>query len=207
MTRTITFIVGGAAIAIVALAFVIGSRFASPRPEDLLTQARDAAGADGIAATFADRDAKRWHIPAGHQVTRFALADGQVKYVRFASAVPLDNKATAWAERGLSLSLPLAFTTQTAGRTIEIGVVARAAQVKAAPVLSVVYATQQAGNSGWRKIKLAAEFGLTTLTYDVPSAAGGYKHPPIIVLNADPSGGGRAIELLALYVRPSPAGR
>ena len=163
--------------------------------------ATEAAGPDGIVVSFRDDDVPRWRIPPGHRLERFTLSDGNLKFVRFASGVPLDNKTPAWAERGLSLSLPLAFNNRTAGHTIEIGVIARRAAAAPAAFLSLAYATQQAGNSGWQKLGLSNAFEVSTFRYDVPVARGGYVHPPVIVLHSDPSGSGKAAELLVLYVK------
>jgi hypothetical protein len=64
-----------------------------------------------------------------------------------------------------------------------------------------VFATRQAGNSGWRKITPTGTFALTTFTYDVPKVAAGYHEPPMIVIHADPSGQGKSIEVFGIYVR------
>lgn len=180
---------------------------ASSAPGDLLAQALNAAKKDGIVVTLANEHVRSWRAPVGHDLRRFAVAGGPTTFATLTSRKKLNNRSAKWTDRGASVELPLSFNNKTMGGRVEIGVIARRSQPSGAPFLSLVYATQQAGNSGWRKIKLTSEFALSTISYDVPRVAGRYRHPPIVILNADPAGSGRAVDLLALYVRPQPSGR
>lgn len=177
------------------------------QPEDLLAEAVGAAAKDGVVVSFADEDAKHWRVPPGQKLERFALADGSLTFAAVSGHAPLNNRSPKWGDRGVSMELPVAFNNHTKGGRVEIGVIARRSQANGASFLSLVYATQQAGNSGWRKINLTNDFALSTFTYDVPNVAGAYRFPPIVVLNTDPAGNGRSADLLALYVRPQPLGR
>jgi hypothetical protein len=67
--------------------------------------------------------------------------------------------------------------------------------------MNAVFATRQAGNSGWQSIPLGPKFELHTFQYDVPAVDGGYNQEPILVLHADAAGQGRALELLGIVLR------
>ena len=201
-------VIAAAAVAsLFAVAIPMWVSPASSAPTDLLAQALNAAKKDGVVVTLANEHVKYWRVATGHELRRFAVAGEQTTFVTLTSRKKLNNRSAKWSERGASVELPLSFNNKTMGGRVEIGVIARRSQPSGAAFLSLVYATQQAGNSGWRKIKLTSEFALSTISYDVPRVAGRYRHPPIVVLNADPAGSGRAVDLLALYVRPQPSGR
>jgi hypothetical protein len=161
-----------------------------------------AAANGGFVLTFADTDIKNWTIAQGHKLERFSIDGGQAVLARLSSSAELSNDPPTWAERGLSFTFPAGFGARTNGAKLEVGVVARRAQTNGAENLHVVYATQQAGNSGWHKLPLQSEFQLLKFNYDVPALDTGYTIPPIIVLHADASGAGRAAEIVGLYVKP-----
>jgi hypothetical protein len=166
-----------------------------------MKQMSDIAAGGGIALTFADNTVDNWRIAAGHRLERFTVSGGHAVFARLSSGVPLTNEVPTWSERGLSFSLPMGFSNRMNGAQIEVGVVARKARANSAENLHVVYATQQAGNSGWQKLALEPEFSLLSFKYDVPAVAGGYSIPAIIVLHSDASGAGRAAEVLGVYVK------
>jgi hypothetical protein len=67
--------------------------------------------------------------------------------------------------------------------------------------MNVVYATRQAGNSGWQAASLGNNFELKQFRYKVPVHEGGYTNQPVLVINADALGGGGGIELLGVYIK------
>lgn len=162
----------------------------------------EAASGGGYAATFSSVDAAKWQIAAGHKLERFSVEGEDVSFARLSSNTPMDAATWEWATQGLSTTFPVDFNNQTNGGRIEVGVVARAPAANPAGTISVVYATQQAGNSGWRELTLGGEFALSTFTFDVPKVEPGtYTKQPIVVINADPSGAGRSAEILGVYVK------
>jgi hypothetical protein len=178
--------------------------FSSRSPEQQLVKRMTdtAAAGGGYAVTFADVDAKKWHVAEGHQLEKFSLDAGTAGLARLTSSAPLNPTTWEWATQGLSTAFPIAFNNQTGGRKVEIGVVARLAQAKSTDAISVVYATQQAGNSGWQKIPLTPEFELRKFIFSVPVLdPGPYTKEPILVIHADATGGGRAAEILGVYVK------
>jgi hypothetical protein len=166
----------------------------------LVAQVVNAGGGGGFSITFAESDAKKWSVAAGHRLERFSLDSGDAAVARFVSSAPLDEASLEWPSQGLSVQLPVEFSNRSNGKPIEIGIVARASGRPKAP-LTVVYATRQAGNSGWQQLEVGGQFELKTLSYKVPKIDGGYTNPPVLVINADPSGNGGAIELLGVYVK------
>ena len=170
--------------------------------DTLSADVRKVIGPEGALVTFADNDFQRWRLPQHHRMERFVLAGGDQKYVRLTSLDKLNNKLAKWGDRGLSFVLPLEFNKKTSGRQVEIGVIARKSKSNPSANLSLAYATQQAGNSGWKKFVLTDAFKLYKFTYTVPAPGTGYKFPPILVVHSDPSGKGHAIELMAAYFRP-----
>jgi hypothetical protein len=158
----------------------------------------------GFAVTFAESDASRWQVAAGQKLERFSLGDGQYTFARLTNSGPLNNETPKWSDRGLSFTLPLEFSNRSKGRRVEVGVVARSAQANSAGAFSIVYATQQAGNSGWQVLELSPSFELKTFIYQVPSIDGDYQYPPVVVLHSDADGKGRSTELLGIYVKILP---
>jgi hypothetical protein len=122
---------------------------------------------------------------------------------RLTSTTPLDASSVDWHSTAATFTLPLEFAQRTSGKKIEIGVIARSPGANAAPSLYAVYATQQAGNSGWKALALTGEFQLIKFSYDVPGIEGGYQNSPIIAFHSDPQGAGHAVEILGAFVRPS----
>jgi hypothetical protein len=181
------------------------SPFASNRSREfqVMTRITDARiDGVGIAATFSERDAKRWRLAGGHQLERFAVDDGEVVFARLTSSVALDVNSNNWEQQGLSLSLPAAFGNRTNGQVIEVGFAARAPGANSADAVSVIYATRQAGNSGWKSFRVGKDFQLFKFTFNVPNVQGGYTNEPIIAFTSDPGGTGRAVELIGVYVKP-----
>lgn len=156
----------------------------------------------GTALTFDDSAIKGWTLPPGHRLERFSLDGGKAVFARLSSTTALNNDFPSWAERGLSFQFQVEMNNISSGKRIEVGVIARSAQSNGSHNLNVVYATQQAGNSGWQKLELSPQFQLLKFTYDVPAVPTGYQSAPIVVLHSDEAGSGRGVELLGIYVKP-----
>ena len=103
---------------------------------------------------------------------------------------------------GLQLKLPLTWAQKVNGKKIEIGIVARQPQQNAASDVSLLYATLQAGNSGWHTLRLGSDFAALKFTFDVPAVEAGYTSQPMIVIRSDVVGGDRAVEIVGIYVKP-----
>lgn len=173
--------------------------------EQLVTDLKEAAEGGGYAVTFAQADSAKWQVGDGHRLEKFTIENGTTAFARLTSAVPLNAETWEWSTQGLSTSFPVEFNNKTNGGKLQIAVIARAPATNASKALSVVYATQQAGNSGWRDIKLGPHFEMTTFTFDVPKRdPGTYTAQPILVINADRSGAGAAAEILGIYVKQIP---
>lgn len=166
----------------------------------LVAQVVNVSSVGGFSVTFSQADAKKWYVAPGHRLERLALDSGDAVVARLVSSAPLDMSSLEWPSQGLSVQLPAEFSNRANGKPIEIGIVARASGRQRAP-LTVVYATRQAGNSGWQQLEVGGQFELKTLSYKVPLVEGGYTNPPVVVINADPSGNNGAIELLGLYIK------
>jgi hypothetical protein len=163
---------------------------------------KEAAAGGGYAVTFAQADASKWQIGEGHRLERFTAADGTTAFARLTSSKGVEPTSFEWPNQGLSSRFPVAFNNRTNGGKLQIGVIARAPGTNASKAVSVVYATWQAGNSGWKDIPVGPNFELTTFTFDVPKLApGAYTNQPIIVINADRSGNGASVEILGIYVK------
>lgn len=171
--------------------------------EQLMARINDAEKTGGYGVTFSQSDVPKWRIAEGHRLERFGVDGGEPAFVRLTSSTVLNATTWEWATQGLSVTLPVEFNNRTNGQMIEIGVVARAASSNSANVITVVYATQQAGNSGWKDLPVDGDFAMKTIRFKVPKIAPGtYTKQPIVVLNSDRSGGGRAVEVLGVYVKP-----
>lgn len=167
----------------------------------LVAQVISAGGGGGFSVTFSQADAKKWQVAQGHRLERFTLESGDAAVARIVSTIPLDMTSTEWPTQGLSVQLPAEFSNRSNGKPIEIGIVARVAAGRQKGPLTVVYATRQAGNSGWQQLEVGGQFELKTLSYKVPPLEGGYTNPPVLVINADPSGNGGGIELIGVYIK------
>lgn len=168
----------------------------------LMAKLTDAASNGGYALTFAQANANSWRVAPNHKLERFSLDGSDTAFVRLTSLTALNPETVDWQTQGLSTLLTAAFSNGTNGKRIEVGIVARSAKFKPAQNMYAIYATQQAGNSGWREIPLGSEFAMHTFTYDVPQVEpGGYTNPPIVVLRAS---NGTSIELLGVYVKEVP---
>lgn len=168
--------------------------------QKLMARIAERAAGGGVAVTFAEKDIKRWQLPTGHRLERFSLHDGEAVFARLTSEGPVDNEKPSWAERGLSIPLPVEFNNMTRGRRVEIGIVARSSQSNPSKALLAVYATQEAGNSGWQALGLKPAFELLTFTYDVP-AVEAYSNQPILVIHSDEEGMGKSVEILGAFVK------
>lgn len=172
-----------------------------PTEEQLMEAIESASNQGGISAAFGDAEVKKWQIPDGHQLERFGLNDQGMVFARLRSDGPVNNDLPDWALRGLSLRLPTALNQAAQGKDIEIGVVARSAQSNPSPEMAAVYATQQAGNSGWQNFKLTSYFDLHKFTYTVPVPDTGYDRSPILVIHPDAVGKKRSVEILGVYIK------
>lgn len=157
-----------------------------------------ASGGGGFAATFQPDDKHKWNIDTGHQLERFRFGDTGVTFARLSSTVPL---APDVVHLGVAVFWPPELTNRFNGRTVEIGIIARAATSNPSPTLATVFATRQAGNSGWNEFQLSPQFELLRFTYEVPAQEQGYQAEPMLVLHADMTGKGRAVEVLGFIVR------
>ena len=158
----------------------------------------------GFAATFTDADSRRWQLADGHKFERLALDSSNAALGRLSSSVPVDATPPSWESQGLSIELPISFAQQSNGKRIEIGIAARSARSNPSNVLTAVFATRQAGNSGWRNFKLSSELKIHTILFDMPFVESGYTSKPIVVLHSDAAGRGRAVEIVGLYVKLVP---
>ncbi len=174
------------------------------REAQLVKRMTEAVAEGGIAVSFVESDVRKWKVADGDRLEKFTLDSSGPVFARLTSSAALDKASIQWPSLGLSVGLPLEFTKLSNGRKIEVGFVARSAATNGSPAVSVVYATQQAGNSGWKSVNLQPQFEAYKFEYAVPSVPGGYTNPPVIVFHSDPSGSGRAVELIGLYVRPVP---
>lgn len=162
----------------------------------------EAVKGGGYSVTFTQADAAKWQIASGHRLERFSVERGDAAFARLSSGISLNRETWEWSTQGLSTTLPVEFNNMTNGRQIEIGVVARAPAVNWSPAIFVVYATQQAGNSGWREIPLTNQLQLTTFVFQVPALEpGAYTANPILVIHADDAGENRSAEILGVYIR------
>jgi hypothetical protein len=209
MSRSGLYIVGAVALALTAAGVLFFSNFQGiqqlvgfpPTTEQLMAQISDASATGGQAVTFSDSNTKAWSLAEGHRLERFSLNGGDVAFARLTSLTRLDSQSFAWPTLGLSWLLTREFNNATRGREIEIGVIARRASVNSSDQLFVMYATQQAGNTGWKPIRLSNDFELHKVTFKVPQPDGGFQNPSILVLHADAAGKGRSVELLGAFVR------
>ena len=162
-------------------------------------------GGGGYAVTFAAGDASKWQIGDGHRLEKFSVEGGTTSFARVTSSVPMNAKTWEWSTQGISTLFPVAFNNTTNGGKLEIAVIARAPSTNGSRAISVVYATQEAGNSGWRDIPIGSHFAVTTFTFDVPERdPGTYTKQPILVINADKTGRGGSAEILGVYVKQIP---
>jgi hypothetical protein len=171
------------------------------REAQLVKEMNDAAGSNGFAASFMENDLRKWQIADGYRLERFTLESSGPAFARLSSSVPLDKSSVTWPALGLSAGLPSTFIAAANGKRIQIGVVARASRANASGEVSVLFATQQAGNSGWRSFPLDGNFQLFKFVYDIPPVDGGYTANPIIVVNSDANGSGKSVELLGIYAK------
>src|SRR5262245_36700046 len=132
MSRAGLFLVGILAFALLAVAIVVatdsfGLRITrAPSPEaELVIRMNDVAGA-GIAVTFGHTDANRWQIAGGHRREKFTMNQGDAVVARLTSMAPIDPASFEWPSQGLSVSFPPELSNKSNGRTIEIGIMARA---------------------------------------------------------------------------------
>jgi hypothetical protein len=176
-----------------------------PSAEDLLANMNEVAISGGYAATFADSGATSWQLAAGHKLERFSLDGKGAVFARLTSSVPLDTNSLDWPQLGLTWKATREFNNRMNGKRVEIGIVARRAATNAADSVMVLYATQQMGNSTWRRLYLSESFELRTFTFDMPKIEpGGYVNPPIVVIHSDPLGSGKSVEILGVYLKPAP---
>jgi hypothetical protein len=155
----------------------------------------------GLVATFGEANIKNWRIADGHRLERFSLEGGNVAFGRLSSSVERLNTSPTWPERGLSYAFPVEWSNNNKGINIEVGIVARSPTNNASEVLNFVYSTQQAGHSGWQIVGLTGSFELHTFQYVVPNIEEAYVNPPVVVVHADDTAQGRAVEILGIYVK------
>ena len=171
--------------------------------EQLVADLKKAAAGGGYAVTFAHADASKWKVAEGHRLEKFTVDSGTTSFARLTSSVPLNAETWEWPTQGLSTVFPVGFNNKTNGSKLQIAVIARAPSTNPSKAISVVYATQQAGNSGWKDIPIGPNFEMATFTFDVPERDS-YTAQPILVINADRSGRGASAEILGVYVKQIP---
>lgn len=209
MNRNTSMVIGAIALAAVATAVLVLSGVSNlggmfgPSTSELLAQLRERASMNGIAYTFADAEAKKWAIAPGHRIERFSVGDAASAVVRLTSTGSIDYKSFDWPNQGLSVTLPHDFAKISNGQQIEVGFIARQSSSNPSDTISVVYATQEAGNSTWRQIKLGGTFEMHKFVYNVPNMPTGYTKDPIVVIHSDFMGQGRSVEILGVYVKLS----
>lgn len=219
MSRTGALVVAALILGLVAAAVLVWSNntnlpgfrsepstteVAGSSPEaQLVALMTEVATAGGVAATFTDNDLPKWKLAQGHKLERYSLGGANATMARLTSAAPFDPTSVDWYSTAATFTLPLEFAQRTNGKKIEVGIVARSPSTNASPVLSAVYATQQAGNSGWKPLALSGEFKLIKFEYDVPAVEGGYQNAPILAFHSDAQGAGRSVEILGAYARLS----
>lgn len=209
----IAVVLAGGAAAVWVLTGGFGSTFTAPatapaqavsdQTDELSKQVRkimsDAVATGGVALTFQTAGGAKWQVSPGHKLERFALGGGDTVVARLSSSNPLDDQTVDWQSQGLSATLSADLSNQIAGRKIEIGIIAKAAQTSPGKAMYSVYATQQFGNSGWRELPVGAEFQLHSYVYNAPAAPeGGYTNAPILVIHAS---NGHSVELIGAYIK------
>lgn len=197
-------IVAAAALGVIFFTDLLPGTFQSSPTQKLVSRMNEIASQGGFAASFSEADARKWLLADGHRFERLSVDSAQAVVGRLSSGVPVDNTPPSWESQGLSVELPVTFAQQWNGKRIEIGIIARTPKANPSDVLNVVYATRQAGNSGWRRFKLAPDFQIYTILFDLPEVATGYQNKPIIVLHSDAAGKGHSVELLGVYARQVP---
>lgn len=185
-------------------ASIPGAPSDTSREAQLVDEMVKAAATDGYSATFSEADVGKWALADGTKIERFGLNGAGTVFARLSNSHALDKQSVAWPALGLSATLPVEFANLSAGRRVEIGIIARTAQSNGSSELSAVYASRQAGNSGWQAIALTSDFALYKFTYDVNTVEGGYTNGPMLILSADAAGQGKAVELLGMYVKALP---
>lgn len=174
---------------------------ATSHESELVKLMNDVAAGSGYAATFNADDTHSWKIDDGHTLERFRFGGTGAAFARISSTVPL---APEIVHLGIAVFWPSELTNRFSGQNVEVGIVARGAPTNPAPSLTAVFATRQAGNSGWQELQLTPQFQLLRFSYQVPKVDGGYQSEPMLVLHADREGKGRGVELLGVLVRPEP---
>lgn len=157
------------------------------------------AAPDGMVFSFGNTDLAAWSVTDAHRIERFSFGGNSQTLARLSSTLPLDPENRL---SGLQLKLPLAWAQKANGKKIEIGVVARQPQTNAAKDISLLYATLQAGNSGWHTLNLSSGFEVLKFTFDVPAVEAGYTAQPIIMVRSDSAGADKAVELVGIYIKP-----
>jgi hypothetical protein len=160
---------------------------------------KQSAGDAGFAATFAS-GTEQWVLSEGHKLEKFSLGK-DAAFARLTSSVPIE---TSKVVDGLYVELPLDFAVNANGRKVQVGIVARAAQSNPASRFSALYATQQAGNSGWKSIAAGEAFELHTFEFLVPKQTDGYSAKPVISIRADDEGREVGLELIGVYAKVLP---
>ncbi|MEQ1863101.1 MAG: hypothetical protein ABL996_00450 [Micropepsaceae bacterium] len=209
--RSSGLVVGAIVLALAAAGILAATNFLgldlpfmNPSEQELVAQMNDVAAQGGLAVTFAGSDAEKWQVAPGQKLEKFSLGGGEAAVARLSSTGTIDISSFEWTKLGLSTTLPATFGQRSNGKRVEIGFVARAAQMNPSAEVSVIYATQQAGNSTWRQFRLSPAFELMTFTFDVPPLEEGYTKDPIVVFHSDATGFGRSVELLGVYVKLVP---
>jgi len=155
----------------------------------------------GLVATFGEANIQNWRIAEGHKLERFSLEGAKAAFGRLSSSVERQNTSETWPERGLSFAFPVEWSNNNKGASIEVGIVARRPSSNGSEILNIVFSTQQAGHSGWQMIGLSGNFELRTFQYVLPNIAEDYTNPPVVVIHADDTAQGKAVEILGVYVK------
>jgi hypothetical protein len=192
MSRT-TFI----ATALVVAAFIAaGAYFAIP----YLSGLQGSPGRVVFRADFASPGVSRWRVPQGTDLKVVKVGDIDAPIGRLSSTVPLNRNSYEWETLGASVLIPSNVVAALNGREIEITVRARTSAQNPSEWIWTVFATQQAGNTGWHASALSRSVEPFRLKFKVPYVQEGYAKPFILVLNGDHDGLGRVAEVESVSI-------
>ena len=171
------------------------------RSAEWVSRMNEAVQRGGFAATFGAEDTHVWKIDENHQLERFRLTDAGFGFARISSSVAL---TPGIVHVGAALYWPAEVSQKFNGQKVQVGIIARTASANGSPEFGAVFATRQAGNSGWHFLKPTGDFTLLSFEFQIPPVAEGYTNEPMVMIHADPKGAGRAIEVLGVMVRAVP---
>jgi hypothetical protein len=114
---------------------------------------------------------KPHQIAEGLSASHGADAESGLDYLRLANGVGGIPRLSA--KGGYRLRLPDAVEAAASGRPISIKVIVRSAEGAANAKFAVIYATNDVGNSGWRRLEAGPEWSARGFDYNVPKMKDG----------------------------------